>query len=442
MRRILKAPSPTDGVDDAEPSPCDPATLAQLTAAFNDCKGNVVRVHEVLAERHQLQVPYSTLTRWVRDAGLRAPLRRSGTYDFEPGAETQHDTSPHRLRIGERTLTAQCAALTLAYSRRLFIRYYPCFTRFEAKAFLAEAFDYMGGTCARCVIDNTSVLVASGAGPDAIIAPQMRAFAHAYGVRFVPHRVNHPDRKARIERPFAWVEGNFLAGRSFDSWGDLNAQALAWCNTVATVKHKRRLGMSPDAAWVLERPHLISLPAHCPPVYETYERVVDVVGFVNLDTNRYSVPERFVGRQLTVTKHPDEVCVHLRQRLLATHPRLLDVRDTRHTLPGHHTVPGRHGKRRDPSEEEAALRGSDAQLDAYIDALKPRLHGRGQRAMRQLLELRRTYPAQPFASAIDTAAQYGLYDLERLEQLILKHVAGDFFAIDHGNEDDDPKDDE
>ena len=33
-------------------------------------------------------------------------------------------------------------------------------------------------------------------------------------------------------------------------------------------------------------------------------------------------------------------------------------------------------------------------------------------------------------SAIDTALTYGLYDLNRLESLILKRVAGDFFALD------------
>src|SRR5262249_27471949 len=32
---------------------------------------------------------------------------------------------------------------------------------------------------------------------------------------FRAHHIEHPDRKGRIERPFAWVERNFLAGRSF-----------------------------------------------------------------------------------------------------------------------------------------------------------------------------------------------------------------------------------
>jgi hypothetical protein len=76
--------------------------------------------------------------------------------------EMQHDTSPHKLKIGDRSLTAQCAGLSLAYSRQLFIQYYPRFTRFECKTFLTEAIAYMQGACGRCVIDNTSVIVSHG----------------------------------------------------------------------------------------------------------------------------------------------------------------------------------------------------------------------------------------------------------------------------------------
>jgi hypothetical protein len=44
--------------------------------------------------------------------------------------------------------------------------------------------------------------------------------------------------------------------------------------------------------------------------------------------------------------------------------------------------------------------------------------------------MKRTYPRGPFIAAIEQALQYGLFDLGRLEALILKQVAGDFFALD------------
>src|SRR3954453_984090 len=125
VRRILREPTGDAG---GEPSPCDEATLVRLKAAFSRARGNVVRVGELLAGEG-LEVPYSTLTRWVRDADLRGPPRRAGEYHFAPGQEMQHDTSPHRVRFepAGKPVTMQCAGLVLAYSRRLFIQYYPRF---------------------------------------------------------------------------------------------------------------------------------------------------------------------------------------------------------------------------------------------------------------------------------------------------------------------------
>jgi hypothetical protein len=131
VRRILRAPAGNV----AETPPCDEATLGRLKAAFARARGNVVRVRELLAD-DGLDVSYSTLTRWVREADLRGPPRRAGEYNFVPGQEMQHDTSPHRVRFAstDKPVSVQCAGLVLAYSRRLFIQYYPRFTRYAESA--------------------------------------------------------------------------------------------------------------------------------------------------------------------------------------------------------------------------------------------------------------------------------------------------------------------
>jgi len=49
--------------------------------------------------------------------------------------------------------------------------------------------------------------------------------------------------------------------------------------------------------------------------------VVDLYGFVSVDTNRYSVPERLVGRMVTVSKHYERVQIHYRATVVADHER-------------------------------------------------------------------------------------------------------------------------
>jgi len=405
-----------------------PHLLAPIKAAFVRCEANVVRVQQVLEEDHEMIIPYSTLTRWVREADWRAPKQRAGRYHFAMGEEMQFDTSPHRLKLDQRPVKAQCASLVLAYSRRIFVRYFPCFTRFEAKAFLHEALRFMDGSATRCMIDNTNVVVLSGSGADAVITPEMVAFGQIFGFEFIAHAIGHANRSARVERPFYYVERNFLAGRRFSDWDDLNAQARAWCEQIANQKPKRSLGMPPEAAYVLEKHALRPLPAYLPPVYQAFTRIVDVEGYVYLDTNRYSVPERLIGKQVEVYKYPEVVKVLFGHREMAEHPRFVGKRHKQNTLKAHRR-PKRRQAYQTPCEEERQLYGKSEPLNRYVAELKKRSPGRGVSRLRRLLMMRRTYPKEAFLGAVETALQYGLYDLARLEHLILERVAGDFFQI-------------
>lgn len=404
--------------------------LDRIRELFRECRGNVVRVREELAARYDIEIPYQSLTWLIRENQIRTPVKtRAGRYHFKPGEEMQHDTSPHRLKLGGRMVTAQCAALVLAYSRKLFIQYYPRFTRFECKVFLSEAIAYMEGSCRRCVIDNTCVIVGRGAGPDAVMAPEMAMFGRIYGISFMAHRINHPDRKARVERPFDYVEKNFLAGRTFADWTDLNRQARQWCGQTANHKLKRRLGMRPDEAWIIEKPSLLPLPPVPPPVYAAQQRTVDVEGYVHLDTNRYSVPDTLIGAGVEVLKYWDRVVIYHGRKVVAEHGRILEGRDKRRTRPGHHGPINRKKAHQGPCMEEKTLTGQCDSLDRYVAELKKRARGRGLVKLRRLLDLKRTYPRAPFHAAVEEALRYGLYDLARLEKMILYKTGGDFFNL-------------
>ena len=46
----------------------------------------------------------------------------------------------------------------------------------------------------------------------------------------------------------------------------------------------------------------------------------------------------------------------------------------------------------------------------------------------------REYPREPLLAAVWEAARYGLYDLDRLERMILRRVAREYFLLDDGKE--------
>ena len=118
----------------------------------------------------------------------------------------QHDTSPHRAKVGGVLLKVQTASLVLCHSRMIFIQVYPTFSRFDCKVFLTDAIAYFGGAAKVCMIDNTHVVVLKGTGKDMVPVPEMAAFGDRYGFKFKAHEKGDANRSARVEGPFDWVE--------------------------------------------------------------------------------------------------------------------------------------------------------------------------------------------------------------------------------------------
>jgi hypothetical protein len=317
----------------------------------------------------------------------------------------------------------------LDLAEKFFFQYYPRFTRFEAKAFLSSALQYMGGSCKRCIIDNTSVILASGSGSDAIFAPEMVNLARMFGFTFFAHAIGHSNRKGKIERPFYFIERNFLAGRHFENWDDINFQSIEWCSSYANQKIKRALGKSPDTIFIQETPYLQPLPEILPPIYEYGLRTVDSQGYVNIDNNRYTVPERLIGKQVDIYKYIKEIRVYYNHAEVALHTRIIDNINQKQKCEGHHSKKDHQLKLHHMEQTEKALLGKYEMLDAYIAEFKKRIRGRGMRPLTRLLHLQRTYPNDAFIAAVTRAHTYGLYDLARLEELILKHIAGNFFNL-------------
>jgi hypothetical protein len=100
----------------------------------------------------------------------------------------------------------------------MFAQVYTTFNRFYCKVFLTEAIkSFFQGAARRCMVDNTSVVIARGTGKNAIPAPEMKAFGDRFGFHFEAHEKGDANRSARVEGPFYYIERNFypaLAGPS------------------------------------------------------------------------------------------------------------------------------------------------------------------------------------------------------------------------------------
>ena len=394
------------------------------------CQGNLVRVHEEL-QAQGATLSYPALTAFCRREGIGVqPRVPAGTYPFEPGQEMQHDTSVHRVRLGEKERKVQTASAVLCYSRMIWIQFYPRFRRFECKSFLSEALRYFRGACQIVMIDNTHVVVLRGRGQTMVPVPEMEAFSRRFGFRFQAHEIGDANRKAYVERSFWHVERNFLAGRTFSDFRDLNRQARAWCER-KNASYKRHLRAKPIELFALERTRLRPLPAHIPEPYRIHHRTVSVEGYVSIDTHKYSVPPDWIGRQVQVRETQETIQIQTATPTSqpVIHQRVIDPHHGKTTLPEHRIHRGQGRKRKQKGREEKILLEIAPELGPYVQDLKRKAKKQTTFALRQLLRMVREYPTQPLRDAIERAHHYGLYDLDRVESLVLRLITEDYFQL-------------
>ena len=72
----------------------------------------------------------------------------------------------------------------------------------------------------------------------------------------------------------------------------------------------------------------------------------------------------------------------------------------------------------------------------YLAGLKHQVGDR-RAPLRRLLAMLQEYPREAFLAAVALAEQYRLFDLDRLEKLVLRQIARDFFVLALEPKDDD-----
>jgi transposase len=410
---------------------------AEILELLASCKGNLVRVHEELvAEGATLS--YQALTSFCRRHGIGHEAKEPvGSYHFEPGEEMQHDTSPHKATINDKLVPVETASLVFCHSRMLYFQHYPRFNRFTCKVFLHDAITFFERACTRCMIDNTHVVVLRGTGKEMVPVPEMLAFGERYGFAFAAHERGDPDRKGQVEKSFDFIEGNFLAGRKWDSMEQLNKEAVAWCDK-QNGSFKRHLHAVPRELFAVERTKMKSLPDWLPEPYQLHHRIVDVEGYVSVHAVRYSAPYKLIGRRLEIRETRDKVELFEGPRSIAVHAKDSGKYGARVFLSEHRPPRGQHTPRQ-PSPDEVALAVVPGAAN-YVAVLKTR--GNCTLALRRLVRMMQDYPRPAFAAAIEDAAHYGLYDLERVERMVLKNVGKDFFPTALKSDDDKEPDDD
>jgi transposase len=404
------------------PSPPAPSTakLAPYHALIKEQAQQGLRSPRILREiraRGYTGGP-TILKDFLRSLGPHPPPppRVFRRFETRPGEEAQSDWSPYRVLIASRETIVHAFSLILCCSRRLFVAFF----RDERLPTLLwahqEAFRYHRGLCRRIAYDNQTAITLGRVGGKPRWHPTFLAFAQHYGFEPSVGRPRHKERRGKVERPFHYLEHDFLAGRTFASWDDLHAQCRAWLDTVANVRVHGTTRRRVDEAFAEEQPCLIVLPSVSFPAARQEPRVVQKDGYIPVDGSYYPVPEVLQDRgPVNVRIEPRQV--HLLDaagQIVASHR----VPDTPTRIPAPAPPPGQPRPALSRSAQEAAFLARFPPARAFLDGLAHRMTMLTPIHLRAIDQLVALYGHDAVQDALARAAAYRNFNAHAVARIL------------------------
>jgi transposase len=273
-----------------------------------------------------VDVTYSTLYRYAREAlGFGGPKVTVRMAETEPGEVAQVDFGRMGLVFDPETgknRVLHALVVTLVFSRH---QYVYLTHRQDLDALIAgieEAWEFFGGVSRRLIVDNLKAAVIKADRYEPVFNRTFQEYSQHRGFIIDPAVVRHPEGKATVENQVKYVRENFFKGESFTDREHAQRQAERWCRTTAGLRLHGTTRKRPLLVFEKqEQPALLPLSA------ERFDVPVWAVCKVHPDHHvrfknaLYSLPTRYVGKQVEVKGTRSLVRIYYQNQLVKTHPK-------------------------------------------------------------------------------------------------------------------------
>jgi len=330
----------------------------------------------------------------------------------------QHDTSPYKVMLGGVLTPVVASVIYLRYSKRIYLKFYLSFKRYQMKCFFHEALTFFGYSASTCIIDNTNLGRHSGAGYSALISPEMDAFSRRYNFEFICHEIKHSNRKAGNERAFWTVETNFLPGRTFKNLDDMNEQGLDWATVRQFQRPHSKTKLIPAETFELEKPYLNPVLMTMPAPTQTHQRLIDRYGFIDFEANAYWIPgkDRF---EVKIIESPTSLRMTRAMETLIEYDKpSQDVRGIQFKPDVVDTQPRPKVRRKRSEQEQLILKSKGGSVPAYVAFILNEAKGvRKANYIRALHTFSKQVSDELFEKVIARALHYRIVDMDTIESI-------------------------
>jgi len=335
--------------------------------------------------------------------------------EFDAGEDAQVDWGEAFVILAGVQVKVQFFTMRLNYSRVRFVKAYP-FQKQEAFLDGHEAgFHFLEGVPHRITYDNLKTAVFKILeGHTRQEQEAFKAFRSYYlfDSRYCTPAQGH--EKGGVESDVGYVQRNFFAPfLRVNSFDELNQILLECCQNDLDRHVRGQIAPVAELA-ELDKAHLLPLPRQDYKACVTRAVKANPYSQVVYETNRYSVPNLYTGKQLILRAYPFKIEVISLDIVIASHSRCFgreqDILDPMHYIslleqrPGafEHAQPIRKWRKQWPASYEQLLRS--------LRENKP--EGQGIREFISILKLHQTYPSATIENAVAAAVLSGMMGLD------------------------------
>jgi len=214
------------------------------------------------------------------------------------GDQAQFDWPPYKVIIGEKLTEVYCITMILSASRKKAIVFTKSVDGNSIYEAIHELFKDLGGVTKELLIDNPKTLVISNTpGNEVEFNLNALRLSSFLGFEFNACNPYRARTKGKIEKPYQYIEEQFIKGNRFKSMIDLNFQGKEfisqWNNQIhGTTKR------IPNEMFLEEIEALLPVKNSKFIIENLKDRKVSLDSFISIDGSKYSVPAEYVGKRV------------------------------------------------------------------------------------------------------------------------------------------------
>lgn len=230
----------------------------------------------------------------------KVPKKATIRIETPMGDQAQFDWSPYKMKIGREKIEVFCFTMILASCRKKAIVFS---LKSDAEAIyeaIQELFNDLGGVTKELLIDNPKALIIKNEpSKEPVFNTNALRLAMHLGTELNPCNPYRARTKGKVEKPYQYIEEQFIKGNSFSNMSELNNVAKSFIYEWNGQVHGTTKRI-PNEMFEEEKHYLLPLKEERFMHVGLKDRKVSLDALVSSNGSKYSVPVEYVDKTVRI----------------------------------------------------------------------------------------------------------------------------------------------